>query len=279
MDYKKEDYTKFMQLYSRQSWLSKKESSLEALISTCDTKEQKKLIFSLLDRFHYLNGETTNFFLEQMADYIVNCEFEMERIQLVACTYNDEADSGQKILDMIKIPLYQKGWKKFKTVNVIGKAVKTSSEGKNQIIIVDEFLGTGRTLRTRIEWLKKNVRQPVEIKCCFLAGMKNAVEKLKADSIDIFCPLQLEKGISEYFEGDKLNFAINDMIGLESKLAKIINEKKLEDYSLGYGKAEALYSLENGNTPNSVFPIFWWLKDKNGNERETILTRYETGFE
>lgn len=45
MDYKKEDYIKFMQLYSHQSWLSKKESSLEALISTCDTKEQKKISF------------------------------------------------------------------------------------------------------------------------------------------------------------------------------------------------------------------------------------------
>ena len=66
---------------------------------------------------------------------------------------------------------------------------------------------------------------------------------------------------------------------MESKLAKIIQEKKLEDYSFGYGKAEALYSLENGNTPNSVFPVFWWLKDEKGNERKTILTRYEKGFE
>ncbi len=279
MDYKKEDYIKFMQLYSHQSWLSKKESSLEALIATCDTYEQKKLIFSLLDRFHYLKEDVVHLFLGQMVDYIMNSGFEKERIQLVACTYDNEADSGQKILDMIKVPLFERGWRNIKTVNVVGKAIKTISEGKNQIIFIDEFLGTGRSLRTRVEWLNKNANQPIEIKCCFMAGMKYAVETLKADSIDIFCPLQLEKGISEYFEGDKLVHAIKDMINLESKLAKIIQEKKLEDYSFGYGKAEALYSLENGNTPNSVFPIFWWLKDEKGNERKTILTRYEKGFE
>lgn len=279
MDYKKEDYTKFMQLYSRQSWLIKKEPSLEALIATCETHEQKNLVFSLLDRFHYLKEDMIHLFLEQMVDYIINCGFEKERIQLVACSYDEEADSGQKILDMIKVPLYERGWRSVKTVNLVGKAIKALSNGRNQIIIIDEFLGTGRSLRTRVEWLNKNANQPIEIKCCFMAGMKKAIEALGADSIEIFCPLQLEKGISEYFEGDKLTHAINDMFSLESKLAQKIQEKKLEEYSFGYGKAEALYSLENGNTPNSVFPVFWWIKDKKGNERKPILTRYEKGFE
>ena len=128
-----------------------------------------------------------------MVDYIMNSGFEKERIQLVACTYDNEADSGQKILDMIKVPLFERGWRNIKTVNVVGKAIKTISEGKNQIIIIDEFLGTGRSLRTRVEWLNKNANQPIEIKCCFMAGMKYAVETLKADSIDIFRPLTTKK--------------------------------------------------------------------------------------
>lgn len=279
MDYKKEDYIKFMQLYSHQSWLCKKEPNLEALIEICDTREQKNLVFSLLDRFHYLKEDMVHLLLEQMADYIVNCEFEKSRTLLVASTYDEEADSGQKILDMLKVPLYERRWRDVKTVNIIGKAIRPISQGKDQIIIIDEFLGTGRTLRTRVEWLKKNANQNIDIKCCFMAGMRNAVEALNADSIKIFCPLQLEKGISEYFEGDRLAHAEHDMLCLESKLAQRIQEKYLADYSFGFGKAEALYSLENGNTPNSVFPIFWWIKDQNGNERKTILTRYEKGFE
>lgn len=279
MDYKKKDYSKFMQLYSRQNWLVKKEPNLEELISICDTKEQKSLIFSLLDRFHYLKEDTVHLLLGQLADYIANCGFEKERTQLVACTYDEEADSGQKILDMVKVPLFERGWRNIKTINVIGKAVKPLLNGKNQIIIVDEFIGTGRSLRTRIDWLRKSVNDPIEIKCCFMAGMKTAIDSLLADSIDVFCPLQLDKGISEFFEGEKLNLAIKDMLGLEAKLAQEIKEKKLSDYSFGHGQAEALYSLDNGNTPNSVFPIFWWIKDYKSNERQTILTRFEIGFE
>lgn len=111
MDYKKEDYNKFMQLYTHQPWLSKKESSLEALVATCDTPEQKELIFSLLNRFYYLKEDAVHLHLEQMVKYIMSCGFEKERTQLVACTFDDEADSGQKILDMIKVPLYEKDGK------------------------------------------------------------------------------------------------------------------------------------------------------------------------
>lgn len=279
MDYKKEDYNKFMQLYTHQPWLSKKESSLEALVATCDTPEQKELIFSLLNRFYYLKEDAVHLHLEQMVKYIMSCGFEKERTQLVACTFDDEADSGQKILDMIKVPLYEKGWKNIKTVNTIGKACKVIPKGKNQIIIIDEFIGTGKSLRTRVAWLKNNAKQPIEIKCCFMAGMEKAVKALNDDSIEIFCSLQIGKGISDFFKGEELAHAKDNMIHLESKLAKTIQEKKLEDYSFGYGKAEAIYSTENGNTPNSVFPIFWWLKDNKGNERNTILTRYEKGFE
>lgn len=279
MNYQKDDFYSFMQLYSRQSWLHIREPRIEELISICETREQKELVFSLLDRFHYLKNDMILVYLEQMADYIINSGFEKERTLLVACTYDEKADSGQKILDMIKVPLYQRGWKRIQTINTVGKSIKHISNEMNQIIIIDEFIGTGKSLRTRVEWLTNNSKNPIEIKCCFMSGMKKAIDELISDSIDIFCPLQLNKGITEFFEGNKLSSAITDMLSLESKLATNIQHKLLSDYSFGYGKAEALYSLENGNTPNSVFPIFWWIKDNKGNDRQTILTRYEEGFE
>lgn len=281
MWYTKEIYTRLIQLYLNQKWLNKKKASVEALIKMCETTEQKDLVFSLLDRFNYLKGNMIQSYLDKMVKYILNCGFTEERTQLVASTFDTEADSGQKILDMIKVPLYEQGWRNFTTSNIIGKAIKIKSlsKGKNQIIIVDEFVGTGQTLKSRVEWLTKTAKEPIEIKCCIMVGMENAIERLVDDSIEIFCPLQLKKGISEYFEKNKQTPAVAAMLSLESKLAQQIKEKELSNYSLGYGKAEALYSSENGNTPNSVFPIFWWIRDNKGNERKTILTRYEKGFE
>lgn len=280
MDYKRADYIQFMQLYSRQNWLIRKEPNLEELVSICKTNEQKNLLFSLLERFHYLKDDALNVFLNQIADYVTTCGIEIDRTQLVACTYDEEADSGQKVLDMIRSPLFERGWRNFKTVNNVGKATKfVQRDNKTNIVFIDEFVGTGRSLKTRIDWLSKNVDREINIRCCFIAGMKTAIKSLQNEGMEIFCPLQLEKGISEFYRSDELKAAINDMLYLESTLASQINDKKIKDYSFGYGQAEALYSLHNGNTPNSVFPIFWWIKDYNENERKTVLTRYETGFE
>ena len=277
----KEEYHKLTGLYIKQKWLIPKKDELKELINFCKDIESKDLIFSLLERFSYLDNDTLNLLLNELSDYIINTTgFTEETTQLLSLTYDDEADSGQKILDNIKHPIFKKGWRNIKTVNLFGKSIKNYNKGKTEIIIIDEFIGSGKTLRSRINYLNKNIPGEFKLKCCFIAGIKDSIDKLTAEGIDIFCPLQLDKGISEYYEGANLNQAEELMLNLELELAQFINEKDLFNYSFGYGGAEALYTMEgcNGNTPNSVFPIFWWLKDKKERERNTILTRFEIGF-
>ncbi len=90
----------------------------------------------------------------------------------------------------------------------------------------------------------------------------------------------MPKGLSGFYKNPELQEKENLMFNLELKLAHKINAKELYDYSFGYGDAQALYTLDGcrGNTPNSVFPIFWWLKDNSQRERNTLLTRFESGF-
>lgn len=277
----KEEYHQLTNLYIKQKWLIPKKQELKELIDFCDNNETKNLIFSLLERFAYLDNDTLNLLLNELSDYIINkTGFTENTTQLLSLTYDDEADSSQKILDNIKHPIYKKGWRQIKTVNMFGKSITNFNKGKTEIIIIDEFIGSGKTLRGRINYLKKNINGNFKLKCCFIAGIKGTIDDLIDEGIDIFCPLQLDRGISEHYEGDKLKEAENLMLNLELKLAQFINQKDLFNYSFGYGGAEALYSMEgcNGNTPNSVFPIFWWLKDRGNLERNTILTRFEIGF-
>jgi len=278
---KKEDYNNIMNLYMRQDWLIPKQDNLLELVDFCEKKQNKDLVFSLLDRFNYLNNGTLQILLNNISHFIINeSNFNENNSQLLSMTYDDEADSGQKVLDNLKMPLFQNGWKNVKTVNKLGKSIKYFKEAKNQIILIDEFVGSGKTLKGRIDYLKKNIPGDFELICCFIAGTKETVKSVEKEGIKIFCALQLEKGISEFYKDDELKKAEDSMFELELKLAQKINDKELFDYSFGYGDAQALYTLEgcNGNTPNSVFPIFWWLLDANNNERNTLLTRYERGF-
>jgi len=80
-------------------------------------------------------------------------------------------------------------------------------------------------------------------------------------------------GISGLFTGDELEHQLNLMYSLESKLMPEIDGKKLPKF--GYGGAESLYAVEDGNTPNSVFPIFWWPKNANNKNRNPLLERSE----
>lgn len=277
----KQEFHQYTNLYIKQKWLINKKDELKELINFCENKESKDLVFSLLERFSYLETETLNLLLNEVSDYIINeSGFIESNTQLLSLTYDDEADSGQKILDNIKHPIFKKGWRQIKTVNMFGKSIPNYNKGKKQIIIIDEFIGSGKTLKSRIEYLKKNISGQFELKCCFIAGIKNTIDELIDEGIDIYCPLQLDKGISDHYTDEELHKVELLMLDLELKLSQFINKKDLYNYSFGYGGAEALYTMEgcNGNTPNSVFPIFWWLKDKEQNFRNTVLTRFEIGF-
>lgn len=281
MGHKKDEYHKLTSLYVKQKWLIPKKDELKELIEFCGDNDSKDLILSLLERFSYLENDTLGMLLNEIADYIIKeSGFTEQTTQILSITWDDDADSGQKILDYIKHPIFKKGWRSIKTVNRFGRGIKNYNEGKTEIILIDEFIGSGKTLRGRIDYLKKNIKGSPSIKCCFVAGISESISKLESEGIEIFCPLHLDKGISDYYKGKELTKAEDLMLDLELKLAPWINLKELYDYSFGYGGAEALYTLEgcNGNTPNSVFPILWWLHDKGKNQRNTILTRSEIGF-
>ena len=280
--YNKDTYHKRIDLYLRQNWLENKKSQLDELFRFCRSKKQKELMYSLLDRFRYLDDKAYNYLLNEVAEYIVKeSGYKDESTQIVALTNDGRPDSAQMVLYSLQLHLYKKKWTAATLVNRFGESIKNFNiKNKSSILLFDEFIGSGKTLKYRIDYLRKAIVGDFELKCCFLVGMDEAIEEMTQLGVDIFCALKLQKGISEFFDGDSLDEARKDMMLLESKLADQINNKKLSDYSFGYGSAEALYSMEGcgGNTPNSVFPVFWWKKNKNGKDRNTLLTRCELGF-
>lgn len=277
----KEQFNSVMALYARQSWIMEREENFLELFLMCGSPENKELILNLLSDFYFLNDTTIKKYLDAIADFIINDSgFKEESTQIASLTWDDEADSSQSILQGFKLFLFQKNWSNIKTVNKFGDIFKNHKKGKTQIILIDEFVGSGKTIMGRIDFLEKNVNGPFELICCFQAGMKHGIDKIIARGYKVFCTLTLDKGIEEKYKTPEKEAAIERMKSIESKLAEKINENELIKYSFGYNDAQALYSAEGqlGNTPNSVFPAFWWPRLKNGDARKTLLTRFEKGL-
>ncbi len=279
--YLRKDFYKLLRLYYKQDWLKERKTEVEEIMKFCDKESQKDIIIDLLGEFSFINQVSYQNNLNKVCDYIINqSDFNEETTQIVALTKTESSDSGQVVLYHLRNSLFGFGWRKFRDVNKLGSAKKIYNKGFNQIILFDEFIGSGQTIIGRVNELKGLIGHEFSYKCCFIAGMEFAIDKVQEKGIDVYCPLKLKQGISERYFGQDLRQAEDDMLDLELKLAPWINNKELYTYSFGWKGSEALYSLEGciGNTPNNVFPVFWWMKDINERNRRHLLTRVEVGF-
>ena len=277
----KGEFNRKLNLYKKQEWLSNKSLELDELLISCRNSDQENLVFELLNDFNYLSHKDFSSNLNRITKYLVEeSNFLDERTQLVSLTKDEKSDSGQFILYALKNSLAQAGWQNYQTANKLGASRKNFLLGYDQIVLVDEFIGSGQTLLVRLNELRNLIPGPFTLKCCFVAGMKMAIDNLSEQGVDIFCPRILNKGISDRYAGENLVKAEDAMLELELRLASRIKNKELYTYSFGWKGTEALYSLQgaNGNTPNNVFPIFWWKYDLHGGKRKTLLTRAEEGF-
>lgn len=268
-----------LDLSLRQPWIIDKYDKLEVLMfNDCSNDKQQELIFELINRFEYLSHS-------RYVEYINSLGLEIftepgisdNDTQIVAIAADSGADSSQYIITDLKFIMDELGWRKHIFVNTFGKTYQTykrSTTHKN-IVLVDEFVGSGKTVSNRVAAINKvfsdNGVNKYTVKVKVLVSTEHAINKLKEDGIDITAQIIIKKGISDYNTASDSIAKIQIMLQLESILKDKINDKDLP--SLGYGQAESLYYRDRGNVPNNVFPVFWWPMYKDGVERKVLLTR------
>jgi len=256
-------------LYSRQEWLAERHPAVFDLIYLCGTTDRRKFIADLLERFKYLNSkEKTKFYQSIFRKIIDGWGFIEENTQIVATALDDRPDSSQRILDEFKVIVIEE-WGKPQLVNRIGRAIPKARKFPN-IVLIDEFIGSGKTIINRVNLLKNDIDENIDfkIKVCALMCMKNAKDSLEKAGIEVYSPEYLFKGISDHWEGKCKKKALKEMWKLEGLLQENYQDHILSEYHYGYGKAEALYFQEGGHIVNSVFPIFWWPYLKPNNKRK-----------
>jgi len=266
-------FVKLMKVTLEQEWLEDESEALIDLWNLCKFSSEQELVYSLLLRFKYIDSKELKRLGVQVANYILDSwQLPSKGTRIIAVSDKRNADGSQMFIQSLKNKFVESKWKEYNFINNIGDGQRLTRKNYN-IILLDDFIGTGETIEKRVNWFKEKIsgKVNVSIRVVCLAAMEISRKKLDSMGLEYYSPIWLKRGISDYFKGSDLKDAIKDMKRLESEFEPRYNGQNLP--SFGFKKSEALFTIEAFNVPNNVFPIFWWPVLKNYIFRKTLLKR------
>ena len=275
---KKEQFNFMLDLVRSQLWLGDKADEREhVLYSDCQCDASRQLVSEVVNRFLYVTREESHQLLVDMAQEIVAEYAERESTTMVsALGVGSGVDSSQYVAYSLKPILAQKKWRHHKSVNNSSTALRKGRDtGHNQIVLVDEFVGSGQTVITQVKTIRSQFESAkitgysiaVKVLISTEIGLKNVIDA----GISITSQRKVKKGIDDYYSLEDASGRRDLMRVIEGNLSTEYEGKAMP--SLGYNDAQATYYRQDGNTPNSVFPIFWWAFDRYGKDRCVLMVR------
>lgn len=274
----KEHFNLMLGIVRSQPWLAGKTDELEhVLFSECQCETSRQLVFEIIDRFLYINREDNYLLIDGLADEIITQYYDRESSTLIAAMgTGSSTDSSQLVAYTLKPILEKKKWRRHVIINDFGGIYKQYKKTKhNHIVLIDEFVGSGQTVLGRVESIHRQLKnagiQDYSISVKVLVSTEFGFKNVTAAGIDMTARRFVKKGIDDYYSpGDAAQ---------HRSLMKLIEGNLSAEYegrampSLGYNEAQAIYYREDGNTPNSVFPIFWWAFNCDGKDRHVLMIR------
>jgi len=274
--------TSIFQLIQKHEWLMNKHVQLlDLLLEDCQTDLDRKLITDLLDRFTYIKAEELSIYLDDLfLDIVTTPNITAQNTVIAAMAADSSPDSSQFLVHQIKCKFQTHGWQDIAIVNTFGAAFKKSKESgyvRTNIILVDEFLGSGKTALSRVQGITSTFKEKaININVYVKVILSSIVgeEFLTNNGVQFNSIKSIKRGISDFESQNQAKSKIDLMLALESQLYPKVGTHLLDQCSLGYGKTESLFSINDGNISNNVFPVFWWPKKLDGKDRKTLFTRF-----
>jgi hypothetical protein len=276
------DFYEINALKTEFPWLNNRryEMGLLGLLDEYRTTEDRQALKVLFGRFTHHVYDDRLHAVDYLVEVIQAKKFEPINTLFVATSDGNESDGSTSGLYAFKPELAQlgQGWKEENLIPSLELSFdKSESCHVKNVVIFDDFIGSGKTIVKKVNSFTQEMklRNILNIKVYVFAyvGMKFGIEHAEGElGIEIHCPIKLLKGISEY-KSDNQQELTDTILAMESKLAKKWNKLKMQEFSLGYKKSEALYQLFRSNCSNNVFPIFWWPKKSSGEHRVTLFNR------
>lgn len=144
----------------------------------------------------------------------------------------------------------------YKVIGLLNaNTVKQLDLTRSQIVLVDDFVGTGETASKAVKYVHELLPEVKNDSICVLCivTMQNGKTVLENQGIRVFNHVVCKRGISDYYTEPQLDNAIAEMQGIEKTLQNLRPE-----YRFGYMQSEALVCMER--CPNNTFPIYWLTK-------------------
>lgn len=272
------EFKKLFDLNRDCEWLESEYEALIELWNLCEFDGQTELIADLLRRFEIVDSYKLNEYGKKVAEKIaVEWGLNPNKTRIVAVSDNSEADGSQFFLQSLKSKFAEYGgWSESCFINDI-RIARDKVKRSWTYVLLDDFIGTGKTIDRKVRWflaeLEKAGTMDAIVKVVAIGGMSQSQKTLDELGVDYYCPVWLEKGISDHYESGELSMAIDSMKELETKLGKHYRGWWLSTHKFGFGKSEALFCVHPFNAPNNVFPVFWWPVLRNSVQRKTVLSR------
>lgn len=130
------------------------DDALIELVRLCTTPESSLLVDELMTKFHYLEDDLYNDILCDIADHIVRMKYDETITALVAMAHDHRSDSSQSVLYDIQIPLKKRGFSAAETISRFDCIEKFYQKGIRNFVVVDDFIGSGKTVLVRNRELK-----------------------------------------------------------------------------------------------------------------------------
>lgn len=282
---RKEIFEIIFSLNNKLKWLRQRnpEALAQLLAKDCKTKSERLLVQDLMQRFNYVSPIEESKYIEKLVDNILSIpNFDPKTSMVVAMATDHLPDSSQYFIYKVRSVFAEKGIQRRDLfINSCNRAHKYLTNDVIQIVLLDEFIGSGKTVINRINQIEKNISsskkngQNIQFVVRTFAASEVGLRALAEQKIDVKSVLTVKRGISDYYDPEGAIKHINLMKKIESSLSNSFFNVTMP--SLGYGQCEALYYREEGNIPNNVFPIFWWPQYSDNTERKPLFTRVMEG--
>ena len=271
-------FAKLYSIFNAKKWHDK-EMHEDVFSNFCEllgnlNEKQQNLLLELVERYTWLTfaeyqGKLVHIFESIPEDEINNLN-KIILFPVMKPKDEEKTKSGHGVLIILRgvIPFFKRyAHLRFQEIETYEKLESPFEISENErIFLLDDFLGTGDTIKSTIEKLLLNPSITLDkIRVITVASHQQAANYMESIGLRFYTEMITKKEISDYYTTPELE----EKVAIMKEIEKLLPSKK---YSFGYGKSEGLITLYR--TPNNTFPIFWHEYEKNDKKYKPPFPRY-----